>query len=121
MVLKVELTLVSLTTLHKGLIIRSDVKNIFCAGLDIKELYDNKTEEEMKSMIDFWHYLQDSWLNLYRLNIPMVAAVNGAAIAGGCLIACCADTRLMINNPKAWEYDWLIASNYPFFQQVSIF
>ena len=54
----------------------------------------------MEAMIDFWHHLQDSWLNLYRLEIPMVAAVNGAAIAGGCLIACCADTRLMINNPK---------------------
>jgi len=84
----------------KGLIIRSDVKNIFCAGLDIKELHDNKTDAEMEAMVDFWHHLQDSWLNLYRLEIPMVAAVNGAAIAGGCLIACCADTRVMINNPK---------------------
>ena len=62
---------------YKGLIVRSDIKNIFCAGLDIKELYDNKTEEEMKAMVDFWHYLQDSWLNLYKLEIPMVAAVNG--------------------------------------------
>ena len=26
---------------------------------------------------------------------PMVAAVNGHAIAGGCLLACCADRRLM--------------------------
>jgi len=84
----------------KGLIIKSDIPNIFCAGLDIKELHNNKTDEEMKSMIEFWHFLQDSWFNLYNLKIPMVAAVNGAAIAGGCLIACCADHRIMINNPK---------------------
>ena len=84
----------------KGLIVRSDIPNIFCAGLDIKELHNKKTEAEKESMIEFWHFLQDSWLNLYDLKIPMVAAVNGAAIAGGCLIACCADHRIMINNPK---------------------
>ena len=27
----------------KGLIVRSDIPNIFCAGLDIKELHNNKT------------------------------------------------------------------------------
>jgi len=80
----------------KGFIIRSDIPNIFCAGLDIKELYQKPTED----MVDFWHLLQDSWHTFYSLKQPMVAAVNGAAIAGGCLIACCADTRIMIDNPK---------------------
>ena len=80
----------------RGFIIRSDVKNIFCAGLDIRQLYQKETEE----MVDFWHLLQDSWYTMYTLNQPMIAAVNGAAIAGGCLIACCADKRLMTNKPK---------------------
>ena len=84
----------------KGFIVRSDIPNIFCAGLDIKELYNKTTENEVESMIEFWHFLQDSWLNIYDLKVPMVAAVNGASIAGGCLIACCADHRIMINNPK---------------------
>jgi len=80
----------------KGFIIRSDKKNIFCAGLDINELHQKPKEE----MVEFWHLLQDSWHTLYSLKQPMVAAVNGAAIAGGCLIACCADRRIMTNNPK---------------------
>lgn len=80
----------------RGFIIRSDVKNVFCAGLDIRQLYQKETEE----MVDFWHLLQDSWYTMYTLNQPMIAAVNGAAIAGGCLIACCADKRLMTNKPK---------------------
>ena len=33
---------------------------------------------------------------LYFCPKPMVAAINGHAIAGGCVIACCADHRLMV-------------------------
>jgi len=80
----------------KGFIVQSHKPNIFCAGLDIRQLH-NKPREEME---DFWHLLQDSWFTLYNLDQPMVAAVNGAAIAGGCLIACTADRRLMLKNTK---------------------
>ena len=80
----------------KGFIVQSHKQNIFCAGLDIRQLH-NKPRDEME---DFWHLLQDSWFTLYNLDQPMVAAVNGAAIAGGCLIACTADRRLMLRNTK---------------------
>ena len=80
----------------KGFIIRSDKKNIFCAGLDISQMHQKPIEE----VVDFWKLLEDSWHTLYSLEQPMIAAVNGAAIAGGCLIACCADKRIMTNNPK---------------------
>ena len=80
----------------KGFIIRSDKRNIFCAGLDISQMHQKPIEE----VVDFWKLLEDSWHTLYSLEQPMIAAVNGAAIAGGCLIACCADKRIMTNNPK---------------------
>ena len=32
---------------------------------------------------------------------PLVVAVNGSAIAGGCLLACCGDRRLMTNDERA--------------------
>ena len=80
----------------KGFIVTSHKPNIFCAGLDIKQLHDKPRDE----MEDFWRLLQDSWFTLYNLDQPMIAAVNGAAIAGGCLIACTVDRRLMLRNTK---------------------
>jgi enoyl-CoA hydratase len=36
---------------------------------------------------------------LFDFEKPVVAAVNGHAIAGGCIIACAADYRMMTREP----------------------
>jgi enoyl-CoA hydratase len=36
---------------------------------------------------------------LFSLHKPVVAAVNGHAVAGGCIVACAADHRLMAREP----------------------
>ena len=36
---------------------------------------------------------------LFAFPKPVVAAVNGHAIAGGCIMACCADYRIMAREP----------------------
>ncbi len=69
----------------------------FCAGADLKELMC-ETEAGEKDLID---RIVDAFNRLRHLNKPVIAAVNGVALAGGLeLIMCCdlvyaADTAKM--------------------------
>jgi len=81
----------------KGLILTSSNKSIFCAGLDLKEMY--KPDE--KRLIEFWSTLQELWLRLYGCKIPCGAAINGHSPAGGALLATCCDYRVMVASEKA--------------------
>lgn len=56
----------------KGIILTSSLPTIFSAGLDITEMYNT----DKKRLTDFWSTLQDTWLTLYSLNIPIAAAIN---------------------------------------------
>jgi cyclohexa-1,5-dienecarbonyl-CoA hydratase len=49
----------------------------FCAGVDVKEHTVDKVDE----MIEVFHRI---FRHLWSLDIPTVAAVNGAALGGGC-------------------------------------
>jgi len=75
----------------KGLIITSGVPRFFSAGVEFTELFKPKKD----NLRAFWHTLQDFWLKLYGSRIVTVAAINGHAPAGGCLIAISCDYRLM--------------------------
>lgn len=78
----------------RGLIITSNYDGVFCAGLDILEMYKPDPERVRK----FWTTLQDAWILLYSVSYPTVAVINGHAPAGGCLISCCAEYRIMCKN-----------------------
>uniref|UniRef100_A0A0P5EQE3 Enoyl-CoA delta isomerase 1, mitochondrial n=1 Tax=Daphnia magna TaxID=35525 RepID=A0A0P5EQE3_9CRUS len=77
----------------KGFILTSACPGIFSAGLDIREMYQ-PTEERLK---EFWSSLQTLWLQLYGSKMASVALINGHAPAGGCLLAMCCDSRIMVN------------------------
>lgn len=78
----------------RGLIITSKYDGVFSGGLDILEMYKPDPERVRK----FWKTLQDAWLLLYGVSYPTVAVINGHAPAGGCLISCCAEYRIMCKN-----------------------
>lgn len=78
----------------RGMILTSASPTVFSAGLDIMEMY--KPEE--KRLRTFWNTLQDVWLKLYGSSFPTVAAINGHAPAGGCLLSLCCEYRVMMNN-----------------------
>ena len=66
---------------------------IFSAGVDLPRLV-----KEGDAYIDsFLRALDESFLKLFELEKPVVAAVNGHAIAGGCILAAACDSALMVN------------------------
>ena len=64
--------------------------NAFSAGLDLHDL----VELDKTALRGFMGKFNATMLRLWELPIPLVAAVNGHAIAGGCVLALQADLRL---------------------------
>lgn len=69
----------------------------FSAGLNLKEV----AAAEGESMLAFLRLLEETIATLYLYPGPTVAAVNGHAIAGGCVLTLCCDHRIMTTNARA--------------------
>jgi len=65
---------------------------IFCAGVDLPQLLEGGVDYVRR----FLPALDALFETIFFCPKPVIAAVNGHAIAGGCLITCCADRRLMV-------------------------
>ena len=63
---------------------------MFSAGVDLPRLIDGGTDY-VKRFLPALHQLYDT---VFHHPKPLIAAVNGHAIAGGCVLACCADKRI---------------------------
>lgn len=66
---------------------------IFSAGVDLPRLLGEGDDYTAR----FLRVLDECFLALFTLERPAVAAINGHAIAGGCILACACDTRLMVD------------------------
>ena len=64
---------------------------IFSAGVDLKRLSTGGADY-IRRFLPALHRLYEA---VFFHPKPVVAAVNGHAIAGGCVLACCADRRIM--------------------------
>jgi enoyl-CoA hydratase/carnithine racemase len=69
----------------------------FSAGLNLKEV----AGLDLDGMTTFLGALEDLVRALYEHDAPVVAWVNGHAIAGGCVLAQCADVRVMTGRESA--------------------
>jgi len=99
----------------KGLILTSNIKTIFSAGLDLNLLY----RPDQDKIVKLWKLLQDVCVGLYSAGYPTVAAMNGHSIAGGCALAFACEYRIMLpkymiglNETRVGLHipKWLIAS-----------
>ncbi|MBR3297996.1 MAG: enoyl-CoA hydratase/isomerase family protein [Clostridia bacterium] len=68
----------------------------FVAGADISEMKDLSHEEA----VEFARRGNRAFCALENLEIPIIAAVNGYALGGGCELALCADIRLASEKAK---------------------
>ncbi len=79
----------------KAMIITGEGK-AFVAGADISEMVNM----DQGQALDFSNTGQEVFLLLQDLEIPVIAAVNGFALGGGCELAMACDIRLASNKAK---------------------
>ncbi|MFE3168922.1 enoyl-CoA hydratase/isomerase family protein [Streptomyces sp. NPDC059224] len=79
-------------------------EKVFAAGADIKEMQNM----DHAAMIVRSRDLQDSFTAVARIPKPVVAAVTGYALGGGCELALCADYRIAADNAKLGQPEILL-------------
>jgi enoyl-CoA hydratase/carnithine racemase len=80
---------------HGRPVLVTGASGAFSAGLNLKEV----AALDVAGMERFLGVLDDMMDALFDHDGPMVACVNGHAIAGGCVIALCADLRVATDDP----------------------
>jgi enoyl-CoA hydratase/carnithine racemase len=79
-------------------------KKVFAAGADVKEMATLAYTE----MVDRSAALQASFTAVARIPKPVVAAVTGYALGGGCELALCADFRVCGDNAMLGQPEILL-------------
>ena len=84
-------TLDELRSHRPGAVILTGTGSAFSAGVDLPRLLEGGSDYVKK----FVPALCDSFQKLFAFPRPVIAAVNGHAIAGGCILVCACDYRIM--------------------------
>ena len=79
-------------------------EKVFAAGADVKEMATMAYTE----MVDRSGALQSSFTAIARIPKPVVAAVTGYALGGGCELALCADFRVCGEDAKLGQPEILL-------------
>lgn len=77
----------------------------FCSGGNVKDMqrYSRDDMAPMPIRDEYRRGIQRLPLALYNLEVPTIAAVNGAAIGAGCDLACMCDIRIASESAKFAE------------------
>ncbi|WP_055493619.1 enoyl-CoA hydratase/isomerase family protein [Streptomyces sp. TP-A0356] len=79
-------------------------EKVFAAGADIKEMQ----AMDHAAMVLRSRALQESFTAVARIPKPVVAAITGYALGGGCELALCADYRIAAENAKLGQPEILL-------------
>jgi enoyl-CoA hydratase len=71
-------------------------ERFFSAGLALPELVGL----DRPAMRDFMQHFDRAMSRVFACDRPVIAAINGHAIAGGCVLALMADVRIMATGPQ---------------------
>jgi enoyl-CoA hydratase len=75
----------------RGVLLASAHPKLFCPGLDLVTLLEYDRPAMRRFMVRFYEVM----VSVFELRKPMVAAVGGHAVAGGCVFALTADHRVL--------------------------
>jgi enoyl-CoA hydratase/carnithine racemase len=79
-------------------------ERVFAAGADIKEMADMSYQD----MVRRSGGLQSAFTSVAKIPKPVVAAVNGYALGGGCELALCADFRIAADDATLGQPEILL-------------
>lgn len=80
----------------RAMILTSSLADVFCAGADLKERKEMSADESRQ----FVDKLRSTFSAVEDLQIPTIAAIEGAALGGGLELAIAADIRVAGSNAK---------------------
>jgi enoyl-CoA hydratase len=82
---------------------------VFCAGVDLQQVLDGGADYLER----FIPLLIVAFDRLFSYPLPVVAAVNGAAVAGGCVLACACDRRILVEGGRIGASELLVGVPFP--------
>lgn len=99
MVSEIQSALDAIETGHARVAILTGAGKCFCAGMDLEMLAAIATQSAQDNMEDS-RRLAKVFRRIWAFSKPLIAAVNGAALAGGCGIATLCDFTLAVPEAK---------------------
>ena len=82
---------------------------LFSAGLNVTEILSND-KPHTEILLDA---LQDALMRIFTCPLPTVVAINGSAIAGGCILACAFDKRLIAEEARIGVTELRVGVSFP--------
>ncbi|HEY7946667.1 MAG TPA: enoyl-CoA hydratase/isomerase family protein [Acidimicrobiales bacterium] len=92
-----------------GAVVLTATGRVFCAGVDLQQVLDGGADYLERMM----PLLATAFERLFTFPLPVVAAVNGAAVAGGCILACACDRRLLVEGGRIGASELLVGVPFP--------
>lgn len=94
-----------------GALVVTGEGSLFSAGVNVKAILDH----DKPYTGEFLGALSSAVMRLFRCSKPTVAAINGPAIAGGCLLACACDQRLIAEEARMGVTELRVGVSFPMF------
>jgi enoyl-CoA hydratase/carnithine racemase len=92
-----------------GALVVTGEGSVFSAGLNVSEVLGNEKGYTDLLLDD----LNEALIRLFRCPKPTIAAINGAAIAGGCLLASTCDKRLIAAEARIGVTELQVGVSFP--------